>query len=158
MAKNFSNQASSNSRQPLSRLVLQAYRIFAIRSVNMLRERGYEQINLAHTSLLANLDSEGTWITTLADRAGMTKQSMRQLVIELEAKGYVTKTIDPKDKRATLILFTSTGVQLMQDVQEIKQQMQNECLDLLGADYLQIIEEGLDKLITHFDVSVTGKQ
>jgi MarR family transcriptional regulator, temperature-dependent positive regulator of motility len=35
---------------------------------------------LAHTTLLAHLDPDGTRITVLAERAGMTKQSMGQLV------------------------------------------------------------------------------
>jgi DNA-binding MarR family transcriptional regulator len=85
----------------------------------------------------------------LAERAGMTKQSMRQLAIDLEEKGYVKRTIDLQDKRAHPIAFTDTGWQLMQDVQEIKQQMQSECLALLGEENMQILEEGLTKLIAH---------
>jgi hypothetical protein len=38
----------------------------------------------------------------------------------------------------------------MQDVQEIKQQMQAECLSLLGAESMQILEAGLAKLISHY--------
>jgi DNA-binding MarR family transcriptional regulator len=150
------NQLSDVSKQDelhhqhIGRTILQAYRAFAAQSVVKLRERGYEQINLAHTSLLANLDPEGTSIAVLAERAGMTKQSMRQLAIDLEEKGYVKRTIDPQDKRAHPIAFTDTGWQLMQDVQEIKQQMQTECLSLLGAENMQILETGLTKLIAHY--------
>jgi DNA-binding MarR family transcriptional regulator len=137
-------------QQHIGRTILQAYRAFAAQSVIKLRERGYEQINLAHTSLLANLDPEGTSIAVLAERAGMTKQSMRQLAIDLEEKGYVKRTIDPQDKRAHPIALTDTGWQLMQDVQEIKQQMQAECLSLLGSENMQILETGLTKLIAHY--------
>jgi DNA-binding MarR family transcriptional regulator len=140
-------------QQHIGRTILQAYRAFANQSVVKLRERGYEQINLAHTSLLANLDPEGTSIAVLAERAGMTKQSMRQLAIDLEEKGYVKRTIDLQDKRAHPIAFTDTGWQLMQDVQEIKQQMQSECLALLEEENMQILESGLTKLIAHYSNS-----
>jgi DNA-binding MarR family transcriptional regulator len=140
-------------QQHIGRTILQAYRAFANQSVVKLRERGYEQINLAHTSLLANLDPDGTSIAVLAERAGMTKQSMRQLAIDLENKGYVKRMIDLQDKRAHPIAFTDTGWQLMQDVQEIKQQMQAESRSLLGEENMQILETGLTKLIAHYSNS-----
>jgi DNA-binding MarR family transcriptional regulator len=140
-------------QQHIGRIVLLTYRAFAAQSVVKLRERGYEQINLAHTSLLANLDPAGTSIAVLAERAGMTKQSMRQLAIDLEQKGYVKRTIDLQDKRASPIVFTDTGWQLMQDVQEIKHQMQTECLDLLGVENMQILEQSLTKLIDRYSNS-----
>jgi DNA-binding MarR family transcriptional regulator len=148
VGKSSDNQAVEESQQPhLGRLILQAYRACASQSVAKLRERGYTQITLAHTALLANLDSEGTWITTLAERACMTKQSMRQLAVDLEKQGYVKRTIDPQDKRATLVTFTEAGWQLLGDVEEIKQQMHLKCRSLLGDEQMQTIEAGLLKLI-----------
>jgi DNA-binding MarR family transcriptional regulator len=143
-------KSDESHQEHIGRVILLAYRAFASRSVLKLRECGYKEISLAHTSLLANLDAEGTWTSTLAERAGMTKQSMRQLALDLERKGYVKRTIDVRDKRATLITFTDTGFQLIKDVQEIKQQMQAECLSLLGQDNMQMLEEGLMKLIAHY--------
>jgi DNA-binding MarR family transcriptional regulator len=143
-------KSDESRQQHIGRVILLAYRAFASRSVLKLRECGYKEINLAHISLLANLDAEGTWISTLAERAGITKQSMRQLALDLERKGYVKRTIDVRDKRATLITFTDTGFQLIKDVQEIKQQMQVECVSLLGQDNMQMLEEGLMKLIAHY--------
>jgi DNA-binding MarR family transcriptional regulator len=144
------SQSDESRQQQIGRIILQTYRAFAAQSVVKLRERGYEQINLAHTSLLANLDPAGTSIAVLAERAGMTKQSMRQLAIDLEQKGYVKRTIDLQDKRASPIAFTDTGWQLMQDVQEIKHQMQTECLALLGEENMKILEESLTKLIDFY--------
>jgi DNA-binding MarR family transcriptional regulator len=144
------SKPDESRQQHIGRIILLTYRAFAAQSVVKLRERGYEQINLAHTSLLANLDPDGTSIAVLAERAGMTKQSMRQLAIDLEEKGYVKRTIDLQDKRAHPIAFTDTGWQLMQDVQEIKHKMQMECLDLLGAEHMQILEESLTKLIDRY--------
>jgi DNA-binding MarR family transcriptional regulator len=137
-------------QQHIGRLVLQAYRAFASHSVAKLRQRGYVQINLAHTALLANLDAEGTRIITLSERAGITKQSMQQLAIDLEIKGYVKRSIDLQDRRATLVTFTKAGWQLLQDVQEIKQQMQSECASLIGQECMQAMQEGLSKLVIYY--------
>jgi DNA-binding MarR family transcriptional regulator len=148
VGKSSDNQAVEESQRPhLGRLILQAYRTCASKSIAKLRERGYTQITLAHTALLANLDPEGTWITTLAERACMTKQSMRQLAVDLEKQGYIKRTIDPQDKRATLVTFTEAGWQLLGDVEEIKQQMHLEYRSLLGDEQMQTIEAGLLKLI-----------
>ena len=61
----------------IGRLFLQAHRAFAKRSIAKLRARGHERLTLAHTALLPHLELEGTTVTVLAERAGMTKQSMR---------------------------------------------------------------------------------
>ena len=46
----------------------------------------------------------------------MTKQSMRQLVLDLD-KGYNIKRIpDPDDRRATLVIFTVEGRRFIEDV------------------------------------------
>jgi DNA-binding MarR family transcriptional regulator len=47
----------------------------------------------------------------LAARAGMTHQSMGELVQTLERRGYLERRPDPSDGRATLVLLTRSGRQ-----------------------------------------------
>ena len=77
-------------------------------------------MTLAHTTLLPYLDPEGTSVTNLAERAGMTKQSMRQLVLDLEDKGYIKRISDPDDRRATLVIFTAEGRRFIEDGNKAK--------------------------------------
>jgi len=87
---------------------------------------------LFHTALITNLDAEGTRLTTLAERAGMSKQSMEQLARELERRGYVSRKIDPTDKRAFLIRFTNRGRRLLADARSAKDELEAEYAALLG--------------------------
>src|SRR5262245_23652165 len=59
-------------------------------------------VRTAHAAVFGNIDSEGTRLSTLAERANMTPQAMGELVDDLVAKGYVTREPDPTDRRAKL--------------------------------------------------------
>ena len=131
----------------IGRLFLQAHRSFAQRSVAKLRARGHERLTLAHTALLPHLDLAGTSVTTLAERAGMTKQSMRQLVLDLEDKGYVTRVPDANDRRATLVTFTEEGWRFLRDAHEIKKEMQAEYLAVLGQERLEELRKSLASIV-----------
>ena len=73
------------------------------------RERGAPELRRSHTALLPHIDLEGTRISDLADRLGVTKQAVSQLVDELEALGVVARHPDPGDARARRVAFTPRG-------------------------------------------------
>lgn len=70
---------------------------------------GYPDITAAHHPVFYNIDSEGTRLTTLAARAGITHQSMGELVADLVDLGYLARQPDPSDRRARLIVLTEKG-------------------------------------------------
>ena len=109
--------------------------------------RGHDRVTLAHTTLLPYLDPEGTSVTNLAERAGMTKQSMRQLVVDLEDKGYIKRTPDPDDRRATLVIFTAEGRRFIEDGYEAKKEIDDEYRALLGEKRLEALKGSLKTLI-----------
>ena len=59
--------------------------------------------------IFENLDPEGTRLTVLAARAGLTHQSVGEVVAELERRGYVERIPDPTDRRARLVDLTDRG-------------------------------------------------
>ncbi len=133
----------------IGRLFLQAHRAFGIRAFEKLRARGHNGLSLNHTALLANLDLEGTRITTLAERASMTKQSMGELVQDLEEKGYIQRTSDPTDRRAVMIQFTDAGWQYLHDAYAIKQEIEAEYAALIGEVGMAALRDCLKLLIGH---------
>jgi DNA-binding MarR family transcriptional regulator len=72
-------------------------------------QKGAPKLRRAHTSLLPHLDLEGTRITVLAGRMGISKQAVSQLVDDLEAMGVVAREDDPADARAKRVVFTKQG-------------------------------------------------
>ncbi len=70
---------------------------------------GYPSTPPPYHTVFENLDPEGTRLTVLAKRAGLTHQSMGELVQELERRGYVERVPDPSDGRARLVRLTDEG-------------------------------------------------
>ena len=131
--ENIDQQALLALRQNnIGRLFQRAARAYSDVALIKLRDRGYEGLTLFHTALISNLDIEGNRITTLAHRAGVSKQAMGQVVGELEQRGYVERIPDPNDGRATLIKFTEQGWQLLQDAYFVKLEIETEYTEILG--------------------------
>jgi DNA-binding MarR family transcriptional regulator len=132
-------QIDELNQRHIGRLLLRAQRDFSLRAIAKLRERGHAGLGLTHTGVLAHMDSAGTRITTLAERSGITKQAIGRVVGELEDSGYIVRVADPADGRATLITYTPTGWQFLQDSYWIKREIEAEYTALLG-------EEGMENL------------
>jgi DNA-binding MarR family transcriptional regulator len=81
--------------------------------VQRLAAAGYEDLPAAYHPVFENIDPGGTRLTVLAARAGMTHQSMGELVRTLELRGYVERAPDPNDGRARLVQLSAKGRQMV---------------------------------------------
>jgi predicted transcriptional regulator len=63
--------------------------------------------------IFENIDPDGTRLTTLAQRAGLTHQSVGEVIAVLVQRGYVERIPDPADRRAKLVRLTNSGRQLV---------------------------------------------
>lgn len=100
---------SPNRIITLIALFRSATRLMVGELVERLHAAGYADITAAQHLVFENLDAGGTRLTTLARRAGMTRQSITELVAVLEANGYLEVTPDPSDRRARLVRLTRQG-------------------------------------------------
>ena len=132
----------------IGRLFQRAARSYSERAVTLLHERGFGDISLFHTALISNLEMTGTRITTLADRAGVSKQAMGQLAKELEEKGYVERIKDPNDNRASLLRFTDMGKNALQAAYEVKLAIESEYAALMGEKKVAILRSLLEEVVT----------
>jgi DNA-binding MarR family transcriptional regulator len=146
-----SEQLQEMRQQHIGRLLQQVFRGFNNRAIARLRQRGHTGLTLAHTLLLSHLDLEGTRITVLADRAGITKQSMGQLVLDLEKRGYIERRADSFDRRATLVFFTCTGWQFLRDAYEIKKEIEAEYQAIIGEEEMRQLRATLMRLLEKAD-------
>ncbi len=74
-----------------------------------LEESGFPDSPPSFHPIFENIDPEGTRLTVLASRAGLTHQSVGEVVVELERRGYVERIPDPSDGRARLVRLTDDG-------------------------------------------------
>jgi DNA-binding MarR family transcriptional regulator len=96
-------------RAPLGILLSAAERALAAELEDGLRAAGYHDLRAAHAQVFVAIDAQGSRLTDLAARAGMTKQAMGELVRYLEQHQYLDVEPDSRDRRAKLIRPTSRG-------------------------------------------------
>ena len=72
-------------------------------------EAGYGDIRPTHGCVFRFVHEDGMRLTDLATLAGMTKQSIGEIVDDLASRGYVERFPDPDDRRAKLIRLTPKG-------------------------------------------------
>ncbi|BEU98547.1 MarR family transcriptional regulator [Acidovorax sp. DW039] len=103
-----------------------------------------DQVSAAHIHLTRHLALGGDRLTDLAQRAGMTKQSMAQLVDQCEAWGLVTREADPHDARARRVRFTPTGLAWLQGFREAVAQAEAEFRAEVGDEVATVVAIGLE--------------
>ncbi len=131
----------------IGRLLSLAMRDFQTRCAEKLHARGYTQLSATHLTILSYIEPTGTRIVTLAERAGMTKQSMGDLIRELEAQGYVERSLDPNDKRAFIIKMAQNNGSFMTDAFAIMAEIQAEYAAALGGSGLDDLRRLLKLLL-----------
>lgn len=89
----------------VAQLLFKAARLVNEEALVRVRTSSGLDVRAAHTTLLPHIDLDGTRLTELARRVGISKQAALQLVDELEGWGVLERVDDPADGRAKLIRF-----------------------------------------------------
>ncbi|MGG7539807.1 MarR family winged helix-turn-helix transcriptional regulator [Rhizobium sp. Nf11,1] len=125
----------------------EAVRIFENRIIDNLKAKGHDELTAAHINLTRNLDEDGTRLTELARRASLTKQSMSELVDQVERTGLIEKRRDPADGRAKLVCFTDKGLVWLEAFHQSLEVAEREMRDHLGPALVDLIVEALGKYV-----------
>ena len=115
--------------------------------MNRLGARGFDGLTPAFASLIPLLDATGTRATALAQRAGVTKQAMSQLVQLLEERDYVEQAPDLSDTRAKVIRLTKRGVALREACVKVRHELTLTAIKALGKANLSRLQKDLNTLI-----------
>ncbi len=102
------------------------------------------QIGAAHVHITRHLAVGGSRLSELAQSAGMSKQAMGDLVDQCEAWGLVRREIDPQDRRARRVLFTSTGLAWLEGFERAVAQAQQEFTQAVGTEVATVVALGLE--------------
>lgn len=102
------------------------------RIIDGLHRAGFRELRLPHMGVLQYPGPEGSRPGELAERAGMSKQAMNQLLQSLERLGYLSRRADKQDQRARLVHFTARGLAAWAKVHEILVEIEAEWRATLG--------------------------
>jgi DNA-binding MarR family transcriptional regulator len=101
-------------------------------------------LTASHIHITRHLAFEGSRLTELATRAGVSKQAMGKLVDQCEAWGLVQRQSDLHDARARRVAFTATGMIWLQAFEEAVIQAESELRASIGAEIATVIALGLE--------------
>ena len=138
--------SSRDERPNLGILLRVPYQEVVRRVTAGMSEAGFDDLRPAHSIVFQHIDAGGSRLTTLADRAQMTKQSMGYLVDYLEQHGYLERRRDPSDRRAALISLTERGWAVVRASLAVIATLEEEWTRELGDEETQRLRDTLGKL------------
>ena len=122
----------------LLRVPAQAIQRRIIKELNL---TGFEELRLPHMAVLQFPGPDGVRPSTLAERAGMSKQAMNQLLRSLEGLGYIVRSDVPDHRRARLVRFTKRGKATYSKIHDILRDIEREWRTELGPKQFAQLKE-----------------
>jgi len=100
--------------------------------INDLKAAGFENLGVPHMAVLRYPGPDGVRPSLLAERAGMSKQAMNQLLKTLEGLGYITRSAVPDKSGGRVVHLTKRGHALYKKMADILQEIEHELSIELG--------------------------
>ena len=103
------------------------------RLIRELNASGFDELRLPHMAVFQFPGPDGAQPTELAERAGMSKQAMNQLLASLETSGYIARSSAKEDGRTRVVRFTRRGRAAYSRIADILNDIEHEWIAELGA-------------------------
>lgn len=123
-------------------MALMAHSVQVPLALSHLAARG--QVGAAHIHITRHLPLAGARLTELAERAGMSKQAMGDLVDQCVAWDLVRREPDPRDARARRVVFTETGLDWLEAFRLAVGQAEAEFSAQVGREVATVVALGLE--------------
>jgi DNA-binding MarR family transcriptional regulator len=130
----------------IGRFVREAW-VYLLDDLNEGLRESHPDVTPSQARIITLLDREGVRMTDLAERAQLTKQSLTELVVALEALGLVERRPAPADGRAQLVVPTSAGEQAMADGLDIALAIHRRWTKLIGPSDMKVLMRTLGRLV-----------
>lgn len=142
----FREAFEETKRASVSQLLIKAGRLANERGISRIpREPGQARLRPSHMAVFPHVEFEGTRMSTIAERLGVSKQAVSQLVGDLEAMGVLQRVRDPSDGRARLVKFSEEGPKFLMQGMQVLASVDTDLRRKLGEErYGQFREVLLD--------------
>jgi DNA-binding MarR family transcriptional regulator len=111
------------------------------RIIKELNAAGFEELVVPHMAVLQFPGPEGVRPGMLAERAGMSKQAMNQLLRSLENVGYIVRSNAPDEGRARVVRLTKRGHAAYAKIYEILRAIEHEWSAELGPKHFNELKK-----------------
>jgi DNA-binding MarR family transcriptional regulator len=148
-----SDESFTKKEQTLGFLLRFLYDALQMRVYGALAASGFPDVRAAHSAVFRHIGQTGSRVSDLAEKAGMTKQSMAYLVETLTEGGYVTVRPDPTDGRAKTVRLTARGQKVAKTLVRLSRHAEADFAKLLGAGKMATLRELLGDLVDALEPS-----
>jgi DNA-binding MarR family transcriptional regulator len=111
------------------------------RIIKELNAAGFKELVVPHMAVLQFPGPDGVRPGVLAERAGMSKQAMNQLLRSLENFGYIVRCNAPDQGRARLVRLTRRGHAAYEKIHEVLRVIEREWSTELGPSHFHELKK-----------------
>jgi DNA-binding MarR family transcriptional regulator len=133
-------------RTPFIALVRRADRAFQNHMIREAHSRGRTDLKQAHNALFSIMGAEGERASSLAARAGITRQSMGEVIRDLVSLGILEMVPDPQDGRAKVVRYTEEGIRFTNQGFRHIRSLEDTFAEEFGPDY-ESTRDVLERLV-----------
>jgi DNA-binding MarR family transcriptional regulator len=112
-------------------------------------EAGYTDLNRAHVLLFRWPTLDGLRPSELASHNQLSRQSINDLLSDLEKRGYLERTLDPTDGRARIVRLTERGWDLTQVISDMSFATEREWTKAIGKKRYDEFRSTLSELVAY---------
>lgn len=116
------------------------------RIIQELNAAGFTELRVPHMAVLQYPGPDGVRPGVLAERAGISKQAMNQLLRSLEGHGYIARSDAPEEGRARIIHLSPRGHAAYARMSDILRAIEREWSAELGPTSFAQLKEILSRL------------
>ncbi|MEU8890172.1 MarR family winged helix-turn-helix transcriptional regulator [Streptomyces sp. NPDC048442] len=130
--------------RPFPQLLGDARRWFEEGLLAALEEAGVAPVSPTQVQLFAVLDENGTTVSELARRMGVTRQTAHQAVHGLIAAGLLEQLPDPTSARQRLVKRTEEGGRTHRRAETVLARLEDRLAERIGRDTVDALRAALE--------------
>ncbi len=114
---------------------------------NALRDAGFGDLRPPHANVFPFVPATGITVSDLAGHARVRKQTMAQVIDELERMGYVERRPNPEDRRSRLVFLTDRGAAVRPVTHATAELVEKRWAELTSDHELEALRASLLRLL-----------
>ncbi|HEY3557543.1 MAG TPA: MarR family winged helix-turn-helix transcriptional regulator [Kribbella sp.] len=144
-------QVPRPDRKPLIALVDRANRALQTDMVRRAHADGHTEVKMAHNSVFGTLHAGGARAADMAVRAGITRQSMGEVIRDMVALDLLQMRPDPADGRAKVVDYSEHGLEVAGDGFRYLIDLDRRLEEEFGEQEYAVVRDVLDRLVDVLD-------